>query len=101
MKVLAWNCRGAGSPLTIPYLKEVIHLHSPDIIFLSETKNKKNFMNKVLKQIGFDDLFCIDPIGKSGGLSVMWKKETQIEKILFTQFTIELKFPAFNDVEPW
>lgn len=88
MKVLVWNCRGAGSPLTIPFLKEVIHLHSPNIVFLSETKNQKQFMNKVKNFIGFDDLFCLDPIGKSGEMSVMWKKDMQIEKILFTQFTI-------------
>ena len=50
MRVLAWNCQGAGSPLVIPYLKEVIGLHSPNLVFLYETKNKNNFMEKFKKK---------------------------------------------------
>ena len=34
---------------------------------LSETKNKKCFMNKVMMKLRYDKLFVVDPIGKSGG----------------------------------
>ncbi|XP_071939813.1 uncharacterized protein [Coffea arabica] len=47
MRALVWNCRGVGSPLTVPQLKESVKLHSPELIFLSETKNRKDVMNKL------------------------------------------------------
>ncbi|KAF7141710.1 hypothetical protein RHSIM_Rhsim06G0052000 [Rhododendron simsii] len=34
---------GMGNPLTIQQLKGVCNLYSPDVVFLSETKNKRDF----------------------------------------------------------
>ena len=67
MKALVWNCRSVESPLTVPQLKEIINLHFPEVVFLSETKNRKCFMNKVMMKLRYDKLFVVDPIGKSGG----------------------------------
>ncbi|XP_027182377.1 uncharacterized protein LOC113780798 [Coffea eugenioides] len=90
MRALVWNCRGVGSPLTVPQLKESVKLHSPELIFLSETKNRKDVMNKVRLQLRYDRLFVVDPVGRAGGLAVLWRNELQICKVLYTDFTIEL-----------
>ena len=90
MKALVWNCRGVGSPLTIPQLREVVRLHSPVLVFLSETKKNKSYLNKVKQGIQFDNVFVVDPVSIAGGLAVIWKKELAVKKILFTSFTIEL-----------
>ncbi|XP_027102977.1 uncharacterized protein [Coffea arabica] len=90
MRAVMWNCRGAGSPLTVPYLKKSIKLHSPSLVFLSETKKKKSYLNNVKQWIKFDHLFVVDPVGLVGGLAVFWKKELQVKKVLFSSFTIEL-----------
>ena len=62
-----WNCRGAGGPLTIPQLKEVIHLHSPSIVFLSETKNQEPFMKSIQKRVRMENSYVINSKGKAGG----------------------------------
>lgn len=61
MRVLVWNCRGVGSPLTIPQLKELSKLHSPGVVFLAETKNKKVVLDKVSRQLGFENLCTVEP----------------------------------------
>ena len=97
MIVAAWNCRGAGSSLTIPCLKEVIHLHSPDIIFLCETKNPKKFLNGFRRKIGYEEMVLVEPVGKAGGLAVFWKNTTNVLDVLFTPFTIELLLNDDNE----
>ncbi|XP_071905731.1 uncharacterized protein [Coffea arabica] len=90
MRALVWNCRGVGSPLTVPQLKEAVLLHFPSLVFLSETKNKKSVLNSVKQKIKFDNLFVVDPVGLAGGLAVLWKEEVKVKQVLFTTFTIEL-----------
>lgn len=91
MKVMAWNCRGAGSSLTFPCAKEVIRLHSPSIVFLCETKNSSKYMRRFMRKMGYDDIAVVDPVGKAGGLAVMWKHDIQIENVLCTECSIEIK----------
>ncbi|KAL3526990.1 hypothetical protein ACH5RR_011646 [Cinchona calisaya] len=63
MKALVWNSEGMGSSLAISQLKENVLLFSLDIVFVSETKNKKFFLEKVKKKIiDFDNLFVVDAI---------------------------------------
>ncbi|XP_071905925.1 uncharacterized protein [Coffea arabica] len=101
MRALVWNCRGAGSPLTIPQLKELVQVHSPSLIFLSETKKKKSFINCVKQWVKFDELFVVDPVGIAGGLAVIWKKDIQVKSILFTSFTIELLIGDHRGGRDW
>lgn len=32
----------------------------------------------------------VDPVGKAGSLAILWKRELQVKRVLFTSFTIEL-----------
>ena len=74
--------------MKVSQLREVVRLHSPELVFLSETKKKKSYLNKVKQWIKFDNVFVMDPVGIAGRLAVLWKKELVIKKILFTSFTI-------------
>ena len=53
-------------------------------------------MHKVKQWTKFDNVFVVDPVGKAGGLAVLWKQELTVKKVLFTSFTIEL---LIEDVE--
>lgn len=44
MKILSWNVCGFGNNTTRNHLQMLIRSHNPDIIFLSETKNKLKSM---------------------------------------------------------
>lgn len=50
MKIISWNCRGLRRPSTISQLKKELRLHLSDSVFLSETKNKKVFVQVVCKK---------------------------------------------------
>jgi uncharacterized membrane protein len=49
-------------------------------VFLIETKVKSMKVERLRISIGFDGMFHVDPIGRSGGLVMLWKyaKEVQI-----------------------
>ena len=96
-----WNFRDAGSPLTVSQLEEVVRLHSPELVFLAETKNKKFFMNKIRMRLRYDSLFVVDPIGRAGGLAVLWRRDLVVKRVLFTDFTIELNVEGKGTEEDW
>ena len=48
-------------------------------------------MNRIKMKLQYDSWFVVDPIGRASGLSVMWRKEMVIRKVLYTDFTIELQ----------
>ena len=47
-------------------------------------------MNKIKMQIKFDKLFVVDPVGRFRGMTVFWRDDLKIDKILYIDFTIEL-----------
>ena len=89
MRVQVWNCQGVGSPLTIPQLREVNNLFSPSMVFLSETKNRTTYTEKVKNILSFDEMAVIEAMNKAGGLALLWKEEVKIVQVLMTAFTIE------------
>lgn len=73
MKLLNWNIKSLGNPLTFHNLKRILKSHSSDILFLIETKNKINFIGNKLKNYYFFYVIFVDPSNLSRGLVVAWK----------------------------
>lgn len=42
-----------------------------DILFLSETKIKSPKLGKIKNKLVYENLFCVDSVGKAGGLALM------------------------------
>lgn len=74
MSILSWNCQGAGSTEIIQRLREMRWVHFPDFVFLVETKQKNKFMIDTQRELGYDHLITVEPVGLSGVLAVMWKQ---------------------------
>ena len=44
-----------------------------------EIKRNKIKMEVILGQLGYAGLFVVDPVGKSGGLALLWREVEEIE----------------------
>jgi hypothetical protein len=51
----------------------------PNLIFLMETKLRKKKMENVRTKIGLNNMFVVESIGKSGGLTLFWEEECKVE----------------------
>ncbi|KAL0848127.1 hypothetical protein Bca101_021374 [Brassica carinata] len=91
MRILSWNCQGLGNTPTVRQLQEIHRVYSPDIIFLSETKNKRWYLEDVMMNLGFHDLRTVEPVGKSGGLAVFWKNSCRVEVLQSNRRLMDLK----------
>lgn len=66
-------------------------MYVPEILFLSETKNRRGYLEGVVKKLGYTGLRMVEPVGRSGGLAVMWKDSCKIELIQASNRLMDLK----------
>ena len=69
--MLSWNCRGLGHPWIVQVLIDLVRCKKPSIIFLMETLCSKNILESIKLKLGFDGLFVVDCVGRSGGLALL------------------------------
>ncbi|KAL4367070.1 hypothetical protein GQ457_05G028990 [Hibiscus cannabinus] len=62
MPMLAWNARGLGNKDTVRALKNLCFKYKNDIVFLSETKQKKSYLEKIRMRVKMDNAY-VEPIG--------------------------------------
>lgn len=107
MKILAWNCRGLGKPHEVRALKQLLKVHSPDIVFLSETKLCESDLNLKTK-LGSNFLpnyllvNCAKNKGKrSGGLAMMWKHDVNLTILNHNERFIDCYITCSNNSNSW
>ena len=91
MKTLSWNCREIGDDLTVQRLKEMHQKHRPKILFLSETKNRKSLLQNLQVDLGYDQLFIVEPIGQSVGLALFLMDDLQVNILLSNNRMIDVE----------
>lgn len=60
----------------------------PNFVFLVETLSMKTSLERIRIRLGFDDLFVVEPIGRSGGLALLWKEEMDLELYNYSRYHI-------------
>jgi exonuclease III len=78
MSVLSWNCRGLGNPEIVPDLHCMVKEKGPDLVFLMETKMQNKKCEFIRIKLGFDYMFGVDSVGRSGGLLLLWKNNFNV-----------------------
>lgn len=63
MKIIRWNCRGLGSPHTIPSLKYLVRVYKSNILFLWETISIPNKTEELKYVLGYDCCFLLSANG--------------------------------------
>lgn len=85
-----------GSKSTISYLREIWHKHKPDFLFLSETKQDFAFVQGYQDHFGYDNLVTVDPIGTSGGLTLYFNNESQVQVLYSSNRMIDVEAVALG-----
>lgn len=84
--------------LVIPRLKESRKKHFPEILFLMETMQSRDRLIDLQVLLGYDRLFTVEPVGKCGGLALLWKGSVQMD-VLFEDknlIDVQVQFGSFN-----
>ncbi|XP_058186378.1 uncharacterized protein LOC131303505 [Rhododendron vialii] len=74
-----WNVQVLGRPLTFQILRGLCTTHCPLVVFLMETKNKRETLEGIRRRLHFSMCCYVDPVGLSGGLALWWKDEVDIK----------------------
>ncbi|KAF7826560.1 reverse transcriptase [Senna tora] len=53
--------------------------HKPSLLFLMETKARKNKVEFLRRKLRFDKVFVVEAIGRSGGLALFWKNSVVLQ----------------------
>lgn len=89
MSFLSWNCRGMGNVATVQVLMDLVHKRKPVVIFLMETLSNNNKMQALKRKLGWYGCFTVDPLGRGGGLAILWKEEVNVSVMSFSQNHID------------
>jgi hypothetical protein len=57
----------------------------PCFLFLMETISNKRQMEWIRVKLGFASVFAVDPMGKSGGITLLWREGKDLEIQNFSQ----------------
>ncbi|XP_072084623.1 uncharacterized protein [Arachis hypogaea] len=86
-----------AAPSTVHELKSICKYHRPSILFLMETKASKISCARIRRKLCFDNMFCVESRGLSGGLCIFWKSNVNIHVYAWCDNFIRTKVCSGND----
>ena len=75
MKILIWNCRGAGNPYFRRNFADLIQTHRLEISIIMKTRISGQRAKDISSSLGFDNICCSDAFGFRGGIWILWNLE--------------------------
>lgn len=79
MNCLAWNCRGLGNAATVRDLCGLVKEANSQIVFLCETRQKVDRIQRIRNRLGLRGFTGVDSDGLSGGLALFWHESVYVE----------------------
>ncbi|KAG7967634.1 hypothetical protein I3843_08G108700 [Carya illinoinensis] len=101
MKTLVWNCRGLARPKAIRSIRANIRKYNPDIIFLLETMVPDIHTHSIVTSLGFHNFVNYPPLGKNGGLLLIWRPGIDIEPVHVNTNAISILVYSDSFHYPW
>lgn len=76
LRILYWNCRGAGSQRFCNILNDLIRIHRVDLVFIAEPRINGDRVEEIAKKLSLCCIQRIEATGRSGGLWMLAKDGT-------------------------
>ncbi|KAH9769036.1 hypothetical protein KPL71_011840 [Citrus sinensis] len=89
MKLVSWKVRGLGNPRTRLAIKNILHLHKPQLLFLCETKLLSRQANEECRRLNLDNCFAVSRTMMSVGLVMMWNSEITVNITSYSSHHID------------
>ena len=101
MNLISWNCRGLGNLRTIWELCRIVKQKKPALVFLMETKLRSDKMKLIHFKMGFPNMFVVDFIRRSGGMTLMWDEDINLDIQNYSQCHINGMVKMRMSREQW
>ncbi|XP_028121413.1 uncharacterized protein LOC114318678 [Camellia sinensis] len=75
MKVLVWNCRGAGNDATFRTICELVRSYDPVILVLLETRVASQKAKRIIRRTRLSDMAAVEATGFAGGIWLFWRAD--------------------------
>ncbi|KAL8122327.1 hypothetical protein AgCh_018896 [Apium graveolens] len=89
-----------GPPWKFQFLQDVVGQERPTIVFLCETLSNKEKMEWVRTRLGFQGMIVVEAIGRSGGLTLLWKETSQVTLRSLSKYHIDVEV-TIAGLQPW
>ncbi|KAM6588352.1 uncharacterized protein LOC133038470 [Cannabis sativa] len=81
MNIICWNARGLSNPRAFRQLRMLVSHHSPDVVFIMESKLRIGSLSKFRNVLKFPNGIEVPRVGLSGGLLFLWKSNVNVSMI--------------------
>ena len=72
-------------------LEELVKCKKLIFIFLIETLCNRRKLEGLKTKLGYEGLFTVDPMGRSGGLALFWKANNNVRLLKFSKNCIDVE----------
>ena len=94
MIIISWNVRGLNSGPRQKAVQELVRSHSPDVLFLQETKVSVECMLSIAPKLWKNgQCQCVGAQGSSGGMACFWNPQ-KIQPLCWISFRSSLSMIA-------
>ena len=74
MKMIAWNCQGAGNEMFSAHAYELHRRHRPEMLIIIEPRISEDRAQTVIDSLPYTHSHRVDPTGYSGGIWLLWNE---------------------------
>ncbi|KAE8687139.1 hypothetical protein F3Y22_tig00111022pilonHSYRG00109 [Hibiscus syriacus] len=96
MTIFYWNCRGLGNPTTIRELRRLISEKDSMLVFVSETKLRKNKTEAIRVATKMGGCFEVERSDRCVGLMMLWREEFDVTLQSFSNIHIDVETGWFT-----
>lgn len=94
MKMITWNCQGAGNVAFRDHAYELHSRHRPQILTIVESRIAEERAQVVIETLPYTHSWRVDPTSFSGGIWMLWKEsnDLKVEILINSEYNIHALF---------